>query len=35
MAWMEYDLQIPFNRYAFFMEDKMAAGVFERATNYG
>ena len=35
MAWMEQGAQISLKRYAFSMEDKMAAGAFGRATNYG
>ena len=35
MAWMEHGLQISLERYALSMEDKMAAGAFGRATNYG
>ena len=35
MAWMEHGLQILLKRYTFSIEDKMAAGAFGRATNYG
>ena len=35
MAWMEHGLQISLKSYALSMEDKMAAGAFGRATNYG
>ena len=35
MAWMERGLQVSLKRYALSMEDKMAAGGFGRATNYG
>ena len=33
IAWMEMDLIL--KTYALSMEDKMAAGAFERARNYG
>ena len=33
MAWMKHGLQISLKRYALSMEDKLAAGVFGRATN--
>ena len=36
MAWLENGLQMSIKRYALsFDEDKMAAGAFGRATNYG
>ena len=35
MAWMEHRLQISLKRYALSMEDKMAAGAFVCAMNYG
>ena len=35
IAWMEHILQISLKRYALSMEDKMAAGAFGRAKNYG
>ena len=35
MAWMEHGLQISLRRYAFSVEDKMAAGLLGRARNYG
>ena len=35
MAWMEHGLQISLKRYALSVEDKMAAGAFGRARNYG
>ena len=35
MVWMENGLQISLKRYALSMEDKMAAGAFGRAMNYG
>ena len=35
MAWMEHGLQISLKRYELLMEDKMVAGAFGRARNYG
>ena len=35
LAWMEHRLQISLKRYALLMEDKMVAGAFGCATNYG
>ena len=35
MAWMEHGLQTSPTRYVVSMEEKMAAGAFGRATNYG
>ena len=35
MASMEHGLQISLKSYALSMEDKMAAGAFGRARNYG
>ena len=35
MTWMELRLQISLKRYALSRKDKMAAGAFRRATNYG
>ena len=35
MAWMEHGLQILLKTYAHSMEDKIAAGAFVCATNYG
>ena len=35
MAWMEHGLQISLKRYVLSMEDKMAAGAFGCARNYG
>ena len=35
MAWMEHRLQISLKQYALSMEDKMVAGAFGHAMNYG
>lgn len=35
MAWTEYGLQTSLKKYALSMEDKIAAGAFRHATNYG
>ena len=35
MTWMEHGLQISLKAYALLMEDKMAAGAFGCAMNYG
>ena len=35
MAWTKHGLQISLKRYALSMEDKLAAGTFGRARNYG
>ena len=35
MGWREHWLQISLKRYTLFVEDKVAAGNFERAANYG
>ena len=34
MTWLKDGLQMSLKRYALSMEDKLAAGAFERATNY-
>ena len=35
VAWMEHGLQMSLKRYALSMVNKMAAGAFGRAMNYG